>query len=128
MDTTSFYPCHGPRQSHILETPPKSEQTRCEMVRRITGLLVRDQTCPRQNSHCSRFSLKTLCRRQRRTRQRKRGSVTPETLCQHSNSSFRHRLHLRRTGRDNRKHPKPIPATHEKLAERTQYNHSQHPT
>src|SRR5712672_295702 len=43
-------------------------------------LLVRSKACPRENTHHRRLPLKTLCRRQRRTRQRRRYNDSPGTL------------------------------------------------
>src|SRR5712671_7758401 len=60
MDAATVHPHHGSRQPHILETPSKSEQTHCPMVRRVTGLLVRDQTRPWKDTYCSQLPLKTL--------------------------------------------------------------------
>src|SRR5712675_113950 len=62
LDAAPLHTHHRPCQPHILEAPPKSKQTRRSMVRRIAGLLVRNQTCSGQNPHRSRFPLQTLCR------------------------------------------------------------------
>src|SRR5712671_4125705 len=65
----SFHTHYRSCQPHILETPSEGEPTRRSMVRRTTGLRLRNQTRPRKDTHSRRLPLQTIYRGQGRTRQ-----------------------------------------------------------